>query len=232
VARFDANTAQWQAMTAGLSDTTILDLAGSPGRLWIAAGDGVYRFDLPMGIAEVAPAARELLANFVHEPTIARVQQAAVQYAEVHPDKIRHWRRQATVSALLPSLSFGWDRDSTQNVEIDQGTFPNFQVLETEDRNRNMDVSVNWDLADLIWNQDQTSIDVRSKLMVELRDDIVDEVTRLYFERRRVQVTLLTAPPADERELMEKELRVQELTALIDGMTGGYFAEQVSFHTP
>ncbi|MCX5687130.1 MAG: hypothetical protein NTV71_00550, partial [Candidatus Omnitrophica bacterium] len=77
---------------------------------------------------------------------------------------------------------------------------------------------------ELIWNNDQTSIDTRSKLMVELRDDIMNEVTRTYFERRRLQIDLLTFPPKDLKLSLEKELRLQELTADIDALTGNYFS--------
>lgn len=63
--------------------------------------------------------------------------------------------------------------------------------------------------------------------MVQLRDDIVNEVTRTYFERRRIQVGLLVSPAKDDHVLLEKELRIQELTALIDGLTGGYFSSHL-----
>ena len=63
--------------------------------------------------------------------------------------------------------------------------------------------------------------------MVQLRDDIVDEVTRAYFERRRLQVRLLTDPPGDQQALLDQELRLQELTALIDGLTGGQFSQRM-----
>ena len=62
--------------------------------------------------------------------------------------------------------------------------------------------------------------------MVQLRNDVVDEVTRLYFERRRLQVELLTRQPAEPQPALYKALRIQELTALIDGLTGGYFSQQ------
>ena len=101
----------------------------------------------------------------------------------------------------------------------------NFQLIKSEDRDASFDVGVTWDLGHLIWSDDQTNIDVRSKLMVQLRNDIVDEVTRTYYERRRLQVALLTQPPADAQVVLEKELRVQELTALIDGLTDGYFSQ-------
>jgi hypothetical protein len=63
--------------------------------------------------------------------------------------------------------------------------------------------------------------------MVELRNDIIDEITRLYFERRRIQVELLQNPPKDLTKRVDKELRVEELTANIDGMTGGYFSREM-----
>ena len=63
--------------------------------------------------------------------------------------------------------------------------------------------------------------------MVELRDDIMNEVTRTYFERRRLQIDLLASPPQDLKLSLEKELRLQELTADIDALTGNYFSEHL-----
>jgi hypothetical protein len=89
------------------------------------------------------------------------------------------------------------------------------------------DVTMSWDMGELIWNNDQTSIDTRSKLMVELRGDIMNEVTRTYFERRRLQIDLLASPIQDLKLSLEKELRLQELTADIDALTGGYFSRKL-----
>ena len=60
--------------------------------------------------------------------------------------------------------------------------------------------------------------------MVQLRDDILNEVTRYYYERRRLQIDLAMNPPRDRSKELEKELRLQELTAYIDALTGGYFS--------
>jgi hypothetical protein len=60
--------------------------------------------------------------------------------------------------------------------------------------------------------------------MVELREEILDQVTRLYFERRRLQVEMMNAQPAALKETWEQQLRIDELTALIDGFTGGQFS--------
>ena len=60
--------------------------------------------------------------------------------------------------------------------------------------------------------------------MVELRDDILDEVTKLYFERIRIKMELDNLSIEDRKKRFEKELKLQELTASLDGLTGGYFS--------
>ena len=63
--------------------------------------------------------------------------------------------------------------------------------------------------------------------MVQLRDDILDEVTNYYFERRRLQVELLESPPDDLRQRYKNQLRIHELTANLDALTGGYFTHEL-----
>lgn len=227
VARFYPTQHRWQMFAAGLAAGSVHQLDGSAGTLWAATDHGLFRYAVPVlpGAEGVVTGPEGLLQDFPHEPTIGQVQAAAIRYAEVHPDKIRHWRRLAALQALLPSLSFGLDRDHARNVHYDEGAFPNFQVIETTDRDAGFDVSVSWDFGELIWNNDQTSIDTRSKLMVELREDIVDTVTRTYFERRRLQTRLLLQPLPEAEAALEQELRLAELTALLDGLTGGYFSQ-------
>jgi hypothetical protein len=62
---------------------------------------------------------------------------------------------------------------------------------------------------------------------VQLRDDILDEVTKIYFERLRVKMELDNISIEERKKRFEKELRIQELTASLDALTGGYFSEKV-----
>ena len=94
------------------------------------------------------------------------------------------------------------------------------------DFGKDFDIDFTWDLGDILFSPSQTSIDVREKLMVELRDELVSEVTRLYFERRRMQLDLLIFKP-EEKKVMDQWLRLDELTAQIDGMTGGFFSKKI-----
>ncbi len=229
VARFDPARNQWMTLTRGLGNTRVNDLDGSPDQLWAATDDGLYRLEIPPDAFSHSepPPARELLNNFVNEPPIASVQDAAIRYAQVHPGKIARWHREARLKALLPSVNVGLDRGRSRDIHVDEGTFPHFQLLPTENQDAGLKLSITWNLSSLIWDDDQTSIDVRSRLMVQLRDDILDEVTRAYFERRRLQLKLLTSPPEDQEGQLDAELRVQELTARINGLTGGYFSQYI-----
>jgi hypothetical protein len=131
---------------------------------------------------------QDIFKKFEGEPGISDVQEAAIKYAEVHPDKIKEWRGAAKKKALLPNVSVGLDRYVTDYWHWDSGTNPD--TLQKGKDTVSWDIAMTWDMGDLIWNSDQTSIDTRSKLMVELRDDIMNEVTRTYFERRRIQIKL------------------------------------------
>ena len=231
VARYLSRDARWEVLYMGLPTQAVRWLAATESRIFAATDQGLYALDLTEEQLAQGnwPSAREILGNFVHEPTIAQVQESAMHYAEVEPEKIQRWRRQAYLKAFFPTVSFDYDRDEDTFLNaIGSTTNPAFdRIVRSEDPSKSLDFSLNWDIGDLIWSTDQTSIDVRSKLMVQLRDDILDEVTRHFFERRRLQVELLTDPPSDSRAQLDKELRLQELTAMLDGLTGGWFSHEV-----
>jgi len=83
-----------------------------------------------------------------------------------------------------------------------------------------------WNLGEYVWNYHQTSIDVRSRLMVQLRNDILDQVTKLYFERLRLKYEL-TQNTENSKQTDLKYLRLAELTANIDALTDGYLSRNI-----
>ena len=190
----------------------------------------LYRTSLKvfeLSMSDEAPESA-LLGRFGYEPTINEVQKMAIEYAEVYPEKIAQWRKDAKFKAILPKVNFGLDRSSSDTYEIYTASTKSYSVLGPRDSTDGWDLNFTWDLSDLVWNASQTAIDVRSKLMVQLRGDIVDEVTRAYFERRRLQVDNLTNPPGSLHNKLKTELRVRELTANIDGLTGSRFSQAIT----
>jgi len=232
VFRFSKEENTWREFNQGLSERKIsfIALGSEQETLWIADKRGVFESSgdiYEINEKAVVSGIDDVMQNFSNEPTFRETQKAAIEYAEVNPDKIAKWRRAAKMRALLPTLSVGVDKNSSQDVHWDAGTSPDTLIVGPYYDDTGWDIRCSWDLGELIWNEDQTSIDTRSKLMVELRNDIIDEITRLYFERRRIQVELLQNPPKDLTKHVDKELRAEELTANIDGMTGGYFSREI-----
>lgn len=263
---FKYSQGRWEQVYSGMETNQVNSLAGDlDGNLYAATDKGVFFMarekallsptsdPLPglgngalAGVQLTAQDYKEIQKKLESEPSIQDVQRLAVDYAEVHPNKIRQWRAQAKKRAWLPSFSVGLDSDhNLTRADSVWGTYTGGgqTYIGPDDKtiynNLGWDVSLSWDLGDLVWNPDQTSIDSRSKLMVELRQDILDQITRLYFERRRLQLEMTAETEAQVGALqeipdgtalamnMERQMRIDELTALIDAFTGGEFSRRI-----
>ncbi|MGH7198891.1 MAG: WD40/YVTN/BNR-like repeat-containing protein [Candidatus Omnitrophota bacterium] len=237
--QWDAQSRHFREIYKGLESKEVHSLYYSASGDFLLAGTkrGLFKLAYPeLGLVQIEnPVAiqlkpRDILDQFTGEPSIAEIQNAAVRYAEAYPAKIEEWRRAAARKALLPKVSFDYDLNRDQTIDLDRGgtNDPDVYITGPEGTNRGWSVGVSWDLSELIWNGDQTSIDTRSRLMVELRDDVLTQVTHLYYERRRLQVEMALAPMRDLPVQIEKEIRLEELTAGIDALTGGYLSKRLS----
>ena len=228
---------RWYELSLGLIVQDISSLyLDRQGRLYAACDKGLFRASEESYSNNAKTNAIDLYLK--DEPQISKVQQAAIKYAEVEPGKIMRWRKQAKTRAWLPKITVDMDRDMDRTTSNSiWGTYssngiPGRYFVGPDDitkyNNKNWGVSLTWELGDLIFSDDQTNIDVRSRLMVELRDDILDEVTKLYFERLRLKMELDNLSIEDRKKRFEKELKLQELTAMLDALTEGYFSQQIN----
>ena len=237
---WDGKEEFWQSLSDGMLGHRIheLEFSLSGRELWAATDRGIYYTQIhsnwaSLGEAKQGPnflTAMDLVSRYRHEATIEEVQEKAIEYGEVHPEKIIRWRRAAQTKAFLPQVSLDINRQRDDNVDVaEEGTTtPDKYIVGPDEQTLEFNVSLTWDLSEVIWNEDQTSIDTRSRLMVQLRDDILEEVTRLYFERRRLQLEEELSPSKDLRQQVMKELKMEELTAQIDALTGGWFSRRLN----
>lgn len=216
---------RWLELSLGLAVEKINFLClDKENNLFAACDKGLFKAKLEDATEAKQP---DLLEWYCEaEPDIRDIQLAAVKYAEVGPEKIAEWRRKAKARALLPKLTIGLDRSEDSNYEIYTSSTTRYVYEGPNDESCGWDITLAWDLSDLVWNESQTSIDVRSRLNTQLRDDILDEVTKIYFERIRIKAELDNLQVGDKRKEFEKKIRLQELTAYLDGLTGGYFSKQ------
>lgn len=190
--------------------------------LWVGTEAGLFR--VPLKVSE-GPKPLEGTASSA-EPSIQQVHRMTIVYAELGPQKIRNWRALARLRAFVPSFSVGINQDRDANI-VSSTTAGVTKFTIGPDRNtRSVDLGLSWDLGDFIWSPDQTSIDVRSRLTTQLRQDLLEEATRLYFERRRLLAEFEGQPSEDPALRKERDLRVAELTAYLDALTGGGFSRR------
>lgn len=228
---------RWQGLFEGLArpQTYSLQILKDPEMLVALTGDGFVEHSLfpEKGSPSVwipSPERMQLFQNLVQlEPSAREMHKAVIRYSNLKNSKIKRWHAQSRLRSLIPSFNFGYDFSRADNIDIDRGstTEPDKFIFGPEDQDKGWDMDMRWDLASLIWDTNQTSIDSREKLMVELRQDFLSEATRIYYERRRLQTEIVFTEPASEQGHMERLIRLDELTALLDAMTGGEFSKKL-----
>ncbi len=177
----------------------------------------------------------QVLAEFNHEPDVRQVQLWASDYAKINPETVDRWLRASRSFAALPQLRVqyrlrtGYD-DGYDFVSADGSPdSPGEEVVALrddagEDQDQYITVQATWDLDQLIMSSEQIRVINEAQDVAKLREKVLGEATRLYFERRRVQVDQLISPKNDLASQVKEQLRLAELTANLDALTGGAFS--------
>ena len=185
--------------------------------------------------AQVEPAAQGKLRALDAEPTCQEVQEQALEYFNISGGQVDSLRTRAKTKSLLPVLevSGGYtdsDIDEVTNNELEFPSAINGPWLIKGAAGNAWDVrgKATWDLPRLVFNSEV--LDVAS--LAGLMQGVLKEATRLYYMRRRLQVDLILAPPTDPATLLSKQMRLDELTSLIDAITGGWFSKELVTRRP
>ena len=175
----------------------------------------------------------EVLGQFQSEPTVADVQQMAMEYSHTHRHQVEAWLEASKNAAKLPELQlryYYYDRMNTgyEYIVNDQGDATPDAADADTDRDHVYQVTLKWKLDDLVMSSERIRVISEAQDVVKLRDKVLGEVTRVYFDRRRLQVDALLSPSGDIKSQVENQLRLMELTAELDALTGGRFSRAVS----
>lgn len=171
--------------------------------------------ELPLTVEQVSAA----LARYRHEPSIEDVTDAALAHQRIDPERVSRLASQARVSAWLPKLRLSATRGQTIALLAAQSTTVDRNSATTGD-NVTLQAQLSWDLANLVWSNRELQVEREWRAERKARQDLVQWVSALYFERRRLQV---------ERDVsgsvaVETELRIVEIEGLLDVLTNGAFS--------
>lgn len=216
---------------AGSAPTNALALAGD--RVLAGTARGVLvgaiedRVAAAGGAAEVEPAGG-------CDPDVRAVQRAALDFLRLAGDPAAAMRRGVRVRGLLPivSLEGRKGRDDLERHAWDQSYISSgYRHLYDEDdaRNREREVALRltWDLGDAAYHPEQIDVSTEARRLIELRDDVLDELNQLYFDRRRALAAAATFAP-DSPDAARERLRADELAAGLDAWTDGWFGRRAS----
>jgi hypothetical protein len=172
-----------------------------------------------------------------NEPDVHSVHRAALRYLSLDPSRIAALRRGVSRRGWLPIFSFRAtrDRDRRRRSDYDEafisGEMRRFNDRDY-DRNHELELQliVSWDFGDIAYHPESIDVSREAREIIELRDDVLDEITQLYFERRRVLAAVAVKP--DSPGASDLQLRAAQLVAGIDAWTGGWYGRQLSTTTP
>ncbi len=170
-----------------------------------------------------------VMAEFAPEPDIRAVQAMAMRYSKSNPELMEKWLASSKRAYALPKVNLQYEKQLDEGTRYDyvagaDGTTEaqtDYVQIGNDDK---VVVKLEWRLDKLVMSSEQIRVINETGKANKMREKVLDEVTRLYFDRRRLQVDNLLNPPSSLSDQIEMELRLQEMTANLDALTGGEFS--------
>lgn len=180
-----------------------------------------------------ADQARTLLARFEAEPSVNQVHQAALDYANLHPEVFESMRTRSRARGALPELRVQMVSDADEDARSvvrfardaeGRSVADNISATDTKGDALRWLGEVRFRFGDVVFNAQETAVARENRYSARARQQLLQAITQVYFERRRAQIELMNAPPQDPTARALQELKIQQLTAELDAVTGGRFS--------
>lgn len=229
----------FRELYAGLDtqDVRRVSASATPLEAYAATGRGLFAYRQPAARARKLRALSEIRTLLAREPLVTEVAAKAIAFAGTDVD-VASWRARAQVAPLIPQLVVRWSglnplgTPSSQNTSTPFGVPATiYQYMPSDD---GLTAQLTWDVMRFFYAERTVETSSVFRRVQQQRSKVLRRVVSTYNARRRLQVSLLQAPPDDLRTFAQKSLQVDELTAVLDGLTNGWFSRAVeaSAQTP
>ncbi|MBI1944346.1 MAG: hypothetical protein HYS27_01550 [Deltaproteobacteria bacterium] len=250
---FDAGLTVQPGEQVPARDVLALARGSDPEALVVATDAGVFRSAPGSGVTLSSSALNELRKLWQREPSLAATMNMALRYGGLPPEEPSSMRARAGLAALLPHLDVRYDVVSGRtdrvrqfvlrvaddlppgfdpgNDDIDLFGNVGFFVVEPAvgTTHRGL-VTLTWDLDRLVFNPNQVGVGRSYPTWHAAERRVIDAVQESYAARRRLMTEIAAEAHARKAgqlaavDAARRELRKQELTALLDAATGGGFS--------
>ncbi|HXU60209.1 MAG TPA: hypothetical protein VN962_00810 [Polyangia bacterium] len=175
-----------------------------------------------------------LRAAFADEPPLVALRQAAVALIMAEPERTQSMLTRARLAGWFPELRLLVERRLNRAESVDLGTAADPGSLAPVGIDTDNDVRyqarASWDLGRIVFNPDEIAVEGQSLRAADARREIEALIIRLYFERRRLKLDSLGADDSDMPSGSRRDLRIAEIEAELDALTGGAFARLARRH--
>lgn len=171
-------------------------------------------------------------------PTFSEAAAAALRNADYAPEEIARWKKTVRTRNLLPQLVVeSGSREWPSSVYTTQYYRNQFGVRIPEDIHRNdniaeldnKSVSLRWDLGNLLFDADEVHISEEARSRAIDRNDLLKDVSRLYFSRAELLVKeYLTRNSTDEKSRISLKLELAETSELLNQICGSDLFDPVA----
>jgi photosystem II stability/assembly factor-like uncharacterized protein len=210
----------------GLPQRPLFALSASPlvpELVFGATGEGFYRYGL-IRVGEISEREQKRLFDaFRDEPSADEVVSEAIRIASLQEAPLTKLKKRAVLSAYMPRLraqvTTFLNKDQTLN---DEAGAP-LQLQSARRAQTFATFLTVWDLSRIAnWGSGRTK--PIEQQLARKRSRTADGIYKLYEERRALQLRLLKTPPATDLDYLKAELRLEEMTSLLDAKSNGYFS--------
>jgi len=166
---------------------------------------------------------REIFERFDADTGIEVIVRAAIDTAALDEEGAERAMRRASAGALLPTIRVTVQADSEHDADdaLSEVHSPAL-TRPVGDRGLRLGAELRWDLSAVVDPDRVLKTQREERARLDLRIEIVEHVTALYFERRRlIAEDVLT--PGSLKQRIRRVTRIAEIEALLDQLSGGAF---------
>jgi hypothetical protein len=201
-------------------------LGTAPRRL-VAAAAGTMAGAVP-DTASPSPPAAHPLPRDEDGDCLDHAREAALTLTRAGINEAGSLVSRARHAAWLPELRVRVERRLGRSESLDlppDGGFSSKPVGLDVANDVRYEARATWDLARLVFGAEELAASALAMRMMDTRRDLATVLNRLYFERRRLRAEARFDPGADPIARLRRAVRVEEIEADLDALSGGAFGE-------
>jgi hypothetical protein len=224
---------QWRkVMQLGGNETPrwLIAYDNDPRYMWLITNRHVYRWGGVRGNPRVM-GRRGRLRRLMDIPSAQATWKKVMKYKHLFYKDIQDYRDLAPVAAILPELSIGIKYSPNRDYSLTRAFpllhLPFHYYSRVGEANITYYAIAQWDLSRFIWERaEQPGFGRIERNLEGIRKDMTERVLRLHSEYLAIARKMVFGPPRNVLARELEKIRLQEIAAFFDIVTGGWWTKQ------